>query len=144
MACAHVQGLGPKAYAPAGFPRLLTSGSGRRPEWNMGRRAMDFVFVVIAILAVSLVVGLAMQAGSSVGKASALKTKFGQAGMLRGNSREEIIALVGPPRSLSAAPHGKAVLQWMETGAAGAYHVALLFDASGVCEGVTHEHDGTR
>ena len=36
MACAHVQGFGPKAYAPAGFPRLQTSGFGRRPERNIG------------------------------------------------------------------------------------------------------------
>ena len=105
---------------------------------------MDAVIAITGGLVITGLIWLAVNSASSVGKASALKTKFGQAGMLRGKSREEIIALVGPPRTLSAAPHGKAVLQWMETGAAGAYHVALLFDASGVCEGVTHEHDGTR
>ena len=105
---------------------------------------MDFVLALIGGLVVTGLIWLAVNGGSSVGKASALKSMFGQAGMLRGKSRDEIIALVGPPRTLSAAPHGKAVLQWMETGAAGAYHVALLFDANGVCEGVTHEHDGTR
>lgn len=30
MACAHVQGFGPKAHAPAGYHRFSTSGFGRR------------------------------------------------------------------------------------------------------------------
>jgi hypothetical protein len=70
-----------------------------------------------------------------------LKKRFTEAGTLRGRSKADIIAAVGKPTSFSAQPAGKQLLQWMETLPIGAYHIGLLFDANGVCEGVTHEHD---
>jgi hypothetical protein len=53
-------------------------------------------------------------------------------------------AEVGPATSFTGMAEGKFVLQWMKTTSAGACHVALRFGADGVCEGVTHEHDGTK
>jgi hypothetical protein len=70
-----------------------------------------------------------------------LRKKFADAGTLRGRTKADIIAAVGGPNSVSAQPYGKSLLQWSETLPTGAYQIALLFDASGVCEGVTHEHN---
>ncbi len=63
-----------------------------------------------------------------------LNTKFVQLGELKGKSRQEIEAVVGPPNAVSAIAEGKSVCQWMQTG----YHIALLFSGE-TCEGVTHE-----
>ena len=65
----------------------------------------------------------------------ALQRKFQQVGPLKGRSSAEIISLVGQPQAKSAIPGGGSLLQWMATG----YHIALGFDAGGVCTGVTHE-----
>ncbi len=64
-----------------------------------------------------------------------LAGKFRGLGTLKGRTRDEIIARVGPPQSASAQPGGKTLLQWQATG----YHIALRFDENGLCEGVTHE-----
>ena len=66
-----------------------------------------------------------------------LKQRFGSLGQLPGKTKEEIIAVVGPPNSISAAPGGKTLLQWMAPG----YHVALLFEGD-ACLGITHEFTG--
>lgn len=68
---------------------------------------------------------------------SQLQQRFGSLGELPGKTKEEIIAVVGPPSSVSAAPEGKTVLQWMAPG----YHVALLFEGE-ACLGITHEFSG--
>lgn len=64
-----------------------------------------------------------------------LQQKFESLGQLPGKTREEIIAVVGPPNSMSAAGDGKTLLQWMTPD----YHVALLFEGE-ACLDVTHEH----
>ena len=92
---------------------------------------------------VVLIVVCVVWAVSQIGPTN-LKIRFAQAGALSGRSKADIIAAVGNPTSVSGAPNGGSVLQWINTSAGGAYHVALLFDANGVCVGVTHEHDGTR
>ncbi len=66
-----------------------------------------------------------------------LRTKFVKLGQLKGKTKAEIVAIVGPPNSFSAVAGGKTVCQWMATG----YHIALLFDGE-VCQGVTHEFSG--
>jgi len=63
-----------------------------------------------------------------------LQTKFRNLGTLKGRTRSEIEAVVGPPNSVSATADGKTLCQWMATG----YHVCLLFQED-VCDGVTHE-----
>lgn len=64
------------------------------------------------------------------------QAKFGALGTLTGRSAAEIIAAVGPPNTVSALPGGGQLLQWQSVG----YHVALAFDAQGICMGVTFEH----
>lgn len=66
---------------------------------------------------------------------NALRAKFAELGELKGKTRQQIIAAVGPPNSVSAGAEGRQVIQWIVT----SYHVALVFDADGVCEGVSHE-----
>ncbi len=63
-----------------------------------------------------------------------LQQKFANLGMLAGKRKDEIVGVVGPPNSISQHAEGE-LLQWIAT----SYHVALLFDDSGVCLGVTHE-----
>lgn len=63
-----------------------------------------------------------------------LQAKFRRAGILKGKSEAELVALVGLPQSRSALAGGY-LLQWHATG----YHIALRFDAAKVCQGVTHE-----
>lgn len=63
-----------------------------------------------------------------------LNSRFVALGELRGKTKDEIVSAVGPPNSVSAAPEGKTVCQWIATG----YHIALLFDGD-TCEGITHE-----
>jgi|ERR671926_1517645 hypothetical protein len=78
-----------------------------------------------------------------------LVQRFGRIGVIQGRTRAEIEEVVGPPNAVSAAAGG-VLLQWMETRGSiwtggESYHVALLFDADGVCAGVTHEsHNRTR
>ena len=63
-----------------------------------------------------------------------LNSRFVALGELKGKTKDQIVAVVGPPNSVSVAGEGKTVCQWMATG----YHIALLFDGD-TCEGVTHE-----
>jgi hypothetical protein len=65
---------------------------------------------------------------------SNLQGKFVGLGTLKGRTKDEIISVVGPPNSISAAANGKTLYQWIATG----YHIALLFDGS-TCEGITHQ-----
>ena len=63
-----------------------------------------------------------------------LQSKFVGLGTLKGKTKNEIISVVGPPNSISAAANGKTLYQWIATG----YHIALPFDGD-ACEGVTHQ-----
>jgi hypothetical protein len=65
----------------------------------------------------------------------ALQARIVRLGDLRGWTRDDLTEYVGPPQAVSAQPGGKVLLQWMAAG----YHIALLFDKDGVCEGVSHE-----
>ena len=100
---------------------------------------MEPIVAALIVLLPLAVIGAAMN-----GAPATLRYKFGKAGVLRGKTKAEIISLVGNPRTISALPHDKTLLQWMETTSVGAYHVALRFDARGICEGVTHEHDSVK
>lgn len=65
----------------------------------------------------------------------ALQQKFASIGVVQGKTRREIEKIVGPPNAVSAAGTDSVLCQWMATG----YHIALLFDANGKCQGITHE-----
>jgi len=64
-----------------------------------------------------------------------LHAKFVALGTLAGRTKDEIIAEVGPPTSVSGLPDGKTLLQWQATGC----HMALRFNGD-ICDGITHEH----
>lgn len=68
-----------------------------------------------------------------------LQKRFQKLGNMAGRTRQEIVAHVGEPNSVSQAGGGKVLLQWLKTSQTGAYHISLLFDAAGRCEGITHE-----
>lgn len=66
-----------------------------------------------------------------------LQQKFVGLGQLPGKTKSEILAVVGPPNSVSAVGDGKSLLQWITPG----YHIALVFDGE-VCLGINHEFSG--
>jgi hypothetical protein len=66
----------------------------------------------------------------------ALRSKFQAAGVLRGCTKADIIAKVGPAQSVSNFADGTSLLQWMATG----YHICLGFDQKNVCTGVQSEY----
>jgi len=65
-----------------------------------------------------------------------LSLRFATLGDMRGKTEGEIIAVVGPPSSVSSMAFGQSLLQWQATG----YHIALLFDAGGRFLKITHEY----
>jgi hypothetical protein len=64
-----------------------------------------------------------------------LRRKFLKLGRLKGQNKSVIFVLAGPPNAVSALPNGKTLCQWQAAG----YHIALIFDADNICEGVSHE-----
>jgi hypothetical protein len=94
---------------------------------------LEWFFVVFAIV-------VALGALFSWMSLNDLKSKFAGLGVLAGKSKDEIISAVGPPNSVSDVGEGKVLLQWQNISEAGGYHIALLFDEVGICEGITHEH----
>jgi hypothetical protein len=94
----------------------------------MDPSAIAIIFILI------MIVGIVMRAAAGTA-AVGLRQQFSGMGTLRGRSRAEIEAVVGPPNSVSGLPGGKQLLQWQRPG----YHIALRFDGD-VCDGVTHEH----
>ena len=53
---------------------------------------------------------------------------------LTGLTRDHIIRSVGVPQGVSAHGHGRTHLQWVAIG----FHIGLMFDADGICEGITN------
>jgi hypothetical protein len=93
---------------------------------------------MILMFVVTIVGGLVMYWITSAAVRApgrALQSKFVSLGVLKGKRKEGIIAVVGQPNSVSATSGGGQLLQWISTG----YHIALIFDANGICQGVTHE-----
>jgi hypothetical protein len=66
----------------------------------------------------------------------ALHKRFVALGTLKGRTRKEIVKAVGEPATETTLPDGRTLLQWRATG----YHIALVFETSGRCFGVTHEN----
>lgn len=62
-------------------------------------------------------------------------------GSLRGRPMFEITAVLGSPSSVGATGDGGSLVQWQQVSAySQSYHFAMIFDAYGVCGGVTHEY----
>jgi hypothetical protein len=95
---------------------------------------MDTYAWVIGI-AIIFVAARAMKVATGSNPGKSLKAKFANIGTLRGRTKDEIIAAVGSPSSVSAIKEGVTLLQWQATG----YHIALHFTGD-LCNGVTHEH----
>ena len=90
---------------------------------------MEFIIAIISGLVLYAVINELVKAPGR-----SLQRKFVSLGNIKGKSKNQIISVVGPPKSFSAAPNGKTLCQWMATG----YHVALIFNGD-ICEGITHE-----
>lgn len=65
-----------------------------------------------------------------------LHLRFLGLGDMTGKTAEEIIAVVGPPSSISSMALGQTLMQWQATGC----HVALLFGANGQFVKITHQY----
>lgn len=89
---------------------------------------MIWIFVGGAVL-------FALISMSATSPGRSLQRKFVALGTLSGKSRRQIEAAVGAPTSISGMPNG-VLLQWMASG----YHIALIFNNEGICQGVSHEH----
>jgi hypothetical protein len=66
--------------------------------------------------------------------------RIGAIGDLRGYTRQDLVNVLGPPTSISAAANGGQLLQWQKTSAFGrSYHFALIFDRNELCGGITRQ-----
>ena len=65
-----------------------------------------------------------------------LRRQFVALGNVKGKTRKQIVKVVGPPAQETLLPDGRTLLQWRTTG----YHIALVFEKTGHCGGVTHEN----
>lgn len=66
--------------------------------------------------------------------------RLARLGNVRGRPRDEIVALLGPPNSISSTGDGGELLQWQKISAySGSWHYALIFDRHGICGGITHQ-----
>lgn len=90
---------------------------------------MEFILIMAGGFVVYIIIQALVKAGGR-----SLNAKFVALGILKGRTKAEIVAAVGPPSSISQTVDGQ-LLQWIETG----YHIALRFDRDEICLGVTHE-----
>lgn len=95
---------------------------------------MEFVWLMLGIVAVVSVGGALMTAGKA--------GSFARLGEIPGKSIEDITNVVGQPTSVSAAAEGGQLLQWMGVNGGSGYHYAILFGADGKAVGYTHQHVG--
>lgn len=93
---------------------------------------MEWLWILIAVPIIALIGG-ALSTGM---KANA----FTAMGNIQGKTLAEITSAVGQPNSISAAPDGGTLYQWMGVNGGSGYHYAILFDAEGKAVGFTHQH----
>jgi hypothetical protein len=103
-----------------------------------GGRRVSVGWATVIVLGGFFVVDIVCMAifGSPEGN---LQKRFVELDNLQGRTRQEIVAAVGDPNSISQAGGGKSLLQWMKTSQTGGYRISLLFNAAGICEGITHQ-----
>ena len=95
---------------------------------------MDGMLLFLGASVVGSIV-FAIQKHAVTAPSRELHQKFVELGDLTGKSKDEIIAKVGSPTSISGLANGKTLLQWQTTGC----HMALRFNEDS-CEGITHQH----
>ena len=95
---------------------------------------MEWIWFLVAIPIIALIGG-----AISTGMKS---NDFASMGDITGKTLEEIKRIVGEPNSVSAAPDGGTLYQWMGVNGSSGYHYAILFDAEGKAVGYTHQHVG--
>lgn len=96
---------------------------------------MGFLPWLIGAIVVGGVISAAMQQANVTAPGRELHQKFESLGDMTGKTKDEIIAVVGAPTTVSELPDGKTLLQWQATGC----HMALRF-AGDLFDGITHEH----
>jgi hypothetical protein len=95
---------------------------------------MEAPVVVALLVAAALVAIVVPYIFRAPGRA--LRKRFIALGKLPGRSRREIEKAVGPAAQETELPDGRILLQWRATG----YHIAIVFEKTGRCVGVTHEN----
>ena len=97
----------------------------------MGDGTVLAVFALIAAFAIAIVVPYVVRAPGR-----RLRRQFIALGSVKGKTRKQIVKAVGQFAQETALPDGRTLLQWRTTG----YHIALVFEKTGHCGGVTHEN----
>jgi len=91
---------------------------------------MEWVGILVGGFVIyAIIVAITRAPGQSLAK------RFQMLGVMTGKTREEIIAVVGPPHSVSTMADNGQLLQWMQAG----YHIAIMFDQQGMFKGISHE-----
>ena len=94
---------------------------------------MELYLVVFLVISVIFMIMTAAGTATATAPGRALQEKFLALGQMPGKSKDEIIAAVGKPNSISATPEGM-LLQWQAPG----YHIAIRFKDD-IFDGVMHE-----
>ena len=95
---------------------------------------MEWMWFLLAIPVIALIGGALSTSMKS--------NDFAAMGDITGKSLDQLTRVVGQPNSISAAPDGGTLYQWMGINGGSAYHYAILFDADGKAVGYTHQHVG--
>lgn len=86
------------------------------------------------LITICMVVTWAIEHGTANNSGKRLHAKFAELGTLAGRTRDDIVAVVGPPSSMSRLAEGRVLLQWQAAGC----HMALMF-RDDTCQGVSHQ-----
>lgn len=95
---------------------------------------MGFLPWLVGAIILGSIISAALKSAST----PALQTGFISLGNLIGKTQAEIVQVVGSPNSVSALGDGRYLAQWMAPDSR--YHIALIFTAAAICEGISHEH----
>lgn len=96
---------------------------------------LGFLPWLVGAIVVGGVISAAFQQQNVTAPGRELHQKFVALGDMTGKTKDEIIAAVGQPTSISALADGKTLLQWQATGC----HMAVRF-AGEMFDGLTHQH----
>jgi hypothetical protein len=90
-----------------------------------------FVGTFLGFFAIAMVAGVASRTiGHLPGRA--LRRRFAAYGPVKGRTKQEIIAALGPPNSMSELPEHRTLAHWHAPG----YDIGLGFGPDDVCYGV--------
>ncbi len=96
---------------------------------------LGFLPWLVGAIVVGGAISAAFQQSNVTAPGLELHQKFVSLGNMTGMTKDQIIAVVGQPSSISALPEGRTLLQWQATGC----HMALQFNGD-LFEAITHEH----